>query len=158
MLTSELFVFKTRETTKTVMDFERKLESSLKTVFSSHRKITLRDAMSSCTCIQASKNLKTHLRFYSLLYGFKMKKTHVYMCWNWPVKLGFCILWPYLLDFLFLPAVFSIFTPFFCSRFLCHSRRTSSQCLCPVSQARGQWLLLACSPATACSPLTSTPP
>lgn len=48
---------------------------------------------------------------------------------------------------------------FFCSRFRCHSRRTSSQCLCPVSQDREQrWLWLACSPATACSPLTSTPP
>lgn len=52
---------------------------------------------------------------------------------------------------------FLIFFPL-CSRFLCHSRTTSRQCLCPASQDRGQWLLLACSPATACSPLTSTPP
>lgn len=45
-----------------------------------------------------------------------------------------------------------------CSRFLFRSRRTSSQCLCPASRDRGRWLCLACSPATACSPPTSTPP
>lgn len=50
------------------------------------------------------------------------------------------------------------FVCFFCSRFLYHNRRTSSQCWCPVSQDREQWLLLGCSPAMVFSLPTSTPP
>lgn len=63
----------------------------------------------------------------------------------------------HILQHLFCPSRMEIFF-LSLSRFLFLSRRTSSQCLCPASRDREPWPSLACSPATACSLLTSTPP